>query len=559
MCGIAGIFRFDSRPVAEAELQQMCHVLNHRGPDDHGWIQRGAVGLGNTRLSILDLSPAGHEPLWNEDRSVAVVLNGEIYNFRELRADLVKRGHRFVSHSDTEVIVHLYEDLGSECISKLDGMFAVAIWDERNSRLLLARDRTGKKPLFYFASEEQIVFGSEIKALFAVEGVPRELCTEYLPEFLALGYVPTPRTLYRNIYQLEPATILIVERNGSRTFCKYWDLKFSPKRISETQAKEELRYLLKNAVARRLVADVPIGAFLSGGIDSSVIVALMSELCEKPVHTFCVGFDAGADWDERRYARLVADRYETEHRELVVGSQSIDLVEDLVRYHDQPFMDSSAVPTYLVSKFAREHVTVALTGDGGDELFAGYQRFRAVLLTEQIPDFCFGLAKKCAPLVKRLSAKQGRRLVRLLAGGGVQQSLRLWSLFPLFSAGLWQLSGESESSAAEVLRSREALYDNAAAETLLGRLLYCNFNDYLVNDLHVKVDRCTMANSLEARTPFMDTALIEFAAGLPDNLKLHGSSTNTSCGNRFGRNCREKSTTAGRRVLVFHLHHGLRS
>ena len=449
MCGIAGIFRFDSRPVAETELQQMCHVLNHRGPDDHGWIQRGIVGLGNTRLSILDLSPAGHQPLWNEDRSVAVVLNGEIYNFRELRADLVKRGHRFVSHSDTEVIVHLYEELGSECISKLDGMFAVAIWDERNSRLLLARDRTGKKPLFYFASEEQIVFGSEIKALFAVEGVPRELCTEYLPEFLALGYVPTPRTLYRNIYQLEPATILILERNGSRTFSKYWDLKFSSKRISETRAREELRYLLKNAVARRLVADVPVGAFLSGGIDSSVIVALMSELCEKPVNTFCVGFDAGADWDERRYARLVADRYETEHRELVVGSQSIALVEDLVRYHDQPFMDSSAVPTYLVSKFAREHVTVALTGDGGDELFAGYQRFRAVLLTEQIPDFCFGLAKMCAPLVKRMSAKQGRRLVRLLAGGGVQQSLRLWSLFPLFSAGLWQLSGDSESSVSE--------------------------------------------------------------------------------------------------------------
>ena len=198
---------------------------------------------------------------------------------------------------------------------------------------------------------------------------------------------------------------------------KYWDLKFSSKRISETRAREELRYLLKNAVARRLVADVPVGAFLSGGIDSSVIVALMSELCEKRVNTFCVGFDAGADWDERRYARLVADRYETEHRELVVGSQSIDLVEDLVRYHDQPFVDSSAVPTYLVSKFAREHVTVALTGDGGDELFAGYQRFRAVLLAEQIPDFCFGLAKKCAPLVKRLSAKQGRRLVRLLAGG----------------------------------------------------------------------------------------------------------------------------------------------
>ncbi len=227
---------------------------------------------------------------------------------------------------------------------------------------------------------------------------------------MALGYIPTPRTLYRNICQLDPATILSIEQNGSRTFSKYWDVKFSPKRISLSRAKEELRYLMKTAVARRLVADVPIGAFLSGGIDSSVIVALMSELCEQPVHTFCVGFEAGAEWDERRYARLIAGRYETEHRELVVGSQSVELVEDLVKYHDQPFVDSSAIPTYLVSKFAREHVTVALTGDGGDELFAGYQRFRAALIEEKIPDLFFGVAEKCVPLVKILSAKHGRTL-----------------------------------------------------------------------------------------------------------------------------------------------------
>ncbi len=525
MCGIAGIYRFDGKSVAETELQQMCHVLNHRGPDDHGWMQRGCVGLANTRLSILDLSQAGHQPLWNEDRSVAVVLNGEIYNFRELHADLVRRGHHFVSHSDTEVVVHLYEEFGSESISKLDGMFALAIWDDHNSRLLLARDRTGKKPLFYCASEKQIVFGSEIKALFAVEGVPRELCTEYLPEFLALGYIPTPRTLYRNICQLDPATVLSIEQNGSRTFFKYWDVTFSPKRISLSRAKEELRYLMKTAVARRLVADVPVGAFLSGGVDSSVIVALMAELCEQPVHTFCVGFEAGAQWDERRYARLIAGRYETEHRELVVGSQSVKLVEDLVKCHDQPFVDSSAIPTYLVSKFAREHVTVALTGDGGDELFAGYQRFRAALIEERIPDRLFSIGAQCAPLVKLLSARQGRKLVRLLAGGGVPQSVRLWSLFPLFAAGLWELNGEPGPTASDVLRSREALYENAAAETRLGRLLYCNFRDYLVNDLHVKVDRCSMAHSLEARAPFMDTAVIEFAARLPDDMKMRGSTT----------------------------------
>jgi asparagine synthase (glutamine-hydrolysing) len=527
MCGIAGIYRFDGKPVADIELQQMCHLLHHRGPDDRGWMRRGSVGLANTRLSILDLSPNGHQPIWNEDRSVAVVLNGEIYNFRKLRADLLKRGHRFVSHSDTEVIVHLYEEFGSDCVAKLDGMFALAIWDDRNARLLLARDRTGKKPLFYYISEKQIVFGSEIKALFAAADVPREVCDEYLPEFLALGYVPSPRTLYRNICQLDPATVLSVEQDGSQAFSKYWNLKFSPKRISLARAKEELKYLLKAAVERRLVADVPVGAFLSGGIDSSVVVALMSELCDQPVHTFCVGFAAGAEWDERRYARLVAGRYQTEHRECVVGPQSVELLEALVKYHDQPFVDSSAIPTYLVSKFAREHVTVALTGDGGDELFAGYQRFRAALMSERIPDFWLRMGAKLAPFVKLVSPEHARKLMRICAANGVTASLRLWSLFPLFSAGLWKSSNSSADSGSlsAILSSREELYRTADAGTDLGRLLYCNFHDYLLNDLHVKVDRCSMANSLEARSPFMDTAVIEFAAGLPDDLKLRGATT----------------------------------
>jgi asparagine synthase (glutamine-hydrolysing) len=527
MCGIAGIYRFDGKPVAEVELQQMCHLLNHRGPDDRGWMRCGSVGLANTRLSILDLSANGHQPIWNEDRTVAVVLNGEIYNFRELRKDLVKHGHQFVSHSDTEVIVHLYEEFGAECIAKLDGMFAVAIWDDRNARLLLARDRTGKKPLFYYMSEKQIVFASEIKALFAADDVPRQLCDEYLPEFLALGYIPTPRTLYRNVGQLDPATVLSVEQNGSRTFSKYWNLTFSPKRISLARAKEELRYLLKAAVARRSVADVPVGAFLSGGIDSSVIVALMSELCDQPVHTFCVGFAAGAEWDERRYARVVAGRYQTEHRECVVGPQSVELLEKLVQYHDQPFVDSSAIPTYLVSKFAREHVTVALTGDGGDELFAGYQRFRAALLIENVPDFWLGIGAKLAPLVKLVSPKHARQFLRISAAVGVPGCLRLWSLFPLCSAALWESSstaGDAESLS-EILSSREELYRTADAGSDLSRLLHCNFHDYLVNDLHVKVDRCSMASSLEARSPFMDTAVIEFAAALPDDLKLRGITT----------------------------------
>ncbi len=527
MCGIAGIYRFNGKPVAEVEPRQMCHLLNHRGPDDRGWMHRGSVGLANTRLSILDLSANGHQPMWNEDRSVAVVLNGEIYNFRELRADLVKRGHQFVSHSDTEVIVHLYEEFGPECISKLDGMFALAIWDDRNARLLLARDRTGKKPLFYYISEKQIVFGSEIKALFAAVGVPRELCDEYLPEFLALGYIPTPRTLYRNVCQLDPATVLLIDQNGRRTFSKYWNLKFHPKRISLARAKEELRYLLKAAIARRLVADVPVGAFLSGGIDSSVVVALMSELCDRPVHTFCVGFTAGAEWDERRYARLVADRYKTEHRECVVGPQSVELLEELVKYHDQPFVDSSAIPTYLVSKFAREHVTVALTGDGGDELFAGYQRFRAALMAERIPQSWLGTGGKLAPLVKPFSPKHARNLMRMSAARAVPSSLRLWSLFPLFSAGLWDscTSSADSDSVSAILASREELYRTADAGSDLSRLLHCNFHDYLVNDLHVKVDRCSMANSLEARSPFMDTAVIEFAAALPDDFKLRGATT----------------------------------
>ena len=525
MCGIAGIFRFDGKPVVEAELRHMCRLLHHRGPDDHGWMRQETVGLANTRLSIVDLSPNGHQPIWNEDQSVAVVLNGEIYNFRELREDLLKRGHHFRSHADTEVIVHLYEELGEGCISKLDGMFAIAIWDSHKRRLLLARDRTGKKPLYYYVSGEQIVFGSEIKAVFAAEGVPREIQEEYLPEFLALGYIPTPRTLYRHIRQLDPATVLLVEGNGAKTSRRYWQLALDPKPISPARAKEELRYLLKKAVSRRLVADVPVGAFLSGGIDSSVIVALMAELSDQPVHTFCVGFDTGAEWDERRYARQIAEKYGTEHREFVVGPQSISLIEKLVRHHDHPFMDSSAIPTYLVCKAAREYVTVALTGDGGDELFAGYQRFRGALIAEHIPGAWFALSAKLAPLVRRISSKHGRKFARFTAAGDSPLALRLWTLFPLFSANLWQSEDASDATVGDILGGRAELYHRADAATALGRLLYCNFHDYLVNDLHVKVDRCSMANSLETRSPFMDTALIEFAATLPDNLKLRRGST----------------------------------
>jgi asparagine synthase (glutamine-hydrolysing) len=525
MCGIAGILNFDGLPVDEAQMAQMCHLLRHRGPDDAGWFVQGALGIANTRLKIIDLSQSAHQPIFNEDRSVAVVLNGEIYNYRELRSELLKRGHVFRSQSDTEVIVHLYEEHGADCVEKLDGMFALAIWDTARRRLLLARDRVGKKPLFYYASATCIVFASEIKALFAQPAVPRTIDTKALPVLLAFGYVPCPGSIYSGIRQLGPGSWLTINQNGRLEQHQYWDIRPQPRRISTHDAREGLRRHLESAVQKRLVSDVPLGIFLSGGVDSSIIAAVASRLTPTPVRTFTVGFEGAPDFDERGYARLVAERLGTEHQELVVGRQSAGLVEELVRAHDQPFMDSSAIPTYLVSQLAREYVTVILNGDGGDEMFAGYRWFQAALAAAKSPNILLRVLGMAAGPMRALRPDVARILARFAASTDVEPELRLWALTPMFSNRLWEALRPEYADPECVLHHARELVKQAAGFTPLSRLLYFALKDYLLNDLNVKMDRCTMAHGLEARSPFLDTKLIEFVATLPDSMKLHGTRT----------------------------------
>jgi len=383
MCGIAGIVGRDGETVATEQVRRMTDALVHRGPDDEGIYAQGAVGLGMRRLSIIDLS-GGRQPIHNEDESVWVVFNGEIYNFPELRTDLESRGHRFYTHTDTEVIVHLYEEMGADFVSKLRGMFAIALYDLNRRSLLLARDRLGKKPLHYALEEGRLLFGSEIKALLAVAPGLAQMDPQGILQFLYFGYIPEPRTAFKPIQKLPPGHLLEF-RNGQARVRRYWDLPaygtYEPK--SEEECLEELERRLDEAVRVRLISDVPLGALLSGGVDSSVVVALMARNSSRPVKTFSISFPH-ADFNEAEYARAVAEQFATEHHEFVVEPDIEQTLTYLTSMMEEPFGDSSMVPTYHVCRMARQHVTVALSGDGGDELFAGYDRYQVHIDREKI-------------------------------------------------------------------------------------------------------------------------------------------------------------------------------
>jgi len=524
------------RPVAEPALSAMTDSLRHRGPD-HGATYRsgdGTTGLGFRRLSIIDLRAVANQPVGNEDGSVQLVFNGEIYNFQHLRKELVASGHVFRSHSDSEVIVHLYEELGDRAIDRLDGMFAIALWDERRGRLLLARDRAGKKPLFTYATHDRVVFASEPKALLAHPDLNLEVDAETIPYYFLYGYVPHPQTVYRGVRHVEPGTVVTFERNGQQTQRRYWQLTFpgphatsaSP---SRADAARRVRELVTSAVERRLVADVPLGAFLSGGIDSTIIVGLMSRLLKEPVRTFTLGFAGDSDFDETAVARSTAARFGTRHTEFKVQPSAIDLLDTLVYHHDGPFADSSAIPTYLVSKLTREHVTVALTGDGGDEVFAGYLRFGAALAADRVPSWASAAASTLlsvlpTPRNERQLLARGRRFVRA-AQLPRQQRLVAWA--GAFHDDLGVLLGLGSSLDDSPVDVCHHIRDLAGVEgaSPLNQLLAANFHSYLHDDLLVKADRMTMANSLESRSPFLDRELMEYVAGLPDRFKLDGRTT----------------------------------
>lgn len=536
MCGICGELRFDGRPPGAGELLAMREQLVHRGPDSDGLFidDRGGCGLAFRRLRIIDLTPNASQPMANEDGSVQIVFNGEIYNFGTLRAGLVDRGHRFRSQSDTETIVHLYEEKGADCVDDLDGMFAMAIWDARARRLVLARDRVGKKPLFIYRDARRLAFASEIKAFFVHPDIPIDVDPDAIPYYFIHGYVPGPSTFYRHVRQLEPGTVLTVDADGQTASRRYWRFALPPAqsvaRVDAAAAAAGVRERLTRAVERRLVSDVPLGAFLSGGLDSTIVVGLMSGLMKEPVKTFSIGFEGDAAYDETRFARLAAERFKTDHTEFRVTPSAIDLIDTLVWHHDGPFGDSSAIPTSIVSRLTREKVTVVLTGDGGDELFAGYMRFYAALLSERIPPALgtaasAALGRLPAPARDRHWLARAQRFAAPL-GRPIDERVTAWN--SLFFGDLSRLL---RRDFVESLTPIDPLHYLAAERPLLegrstlARLLHANFTSYLADDLLVKTDRCTMASSLEARSPFLDRELVEYAAALPDDLKLRGRQT----------------------------------
>jgi len=526
------------QPIDEAAGRRMTSLLWHRGPDGEGTLVRDRLGLsrypsvflGHRRLKIIDLSDAARQPLPNEERTIWVVFNGEIYNFCGLRDELQRAGHTFHSRSDTETIVHAYEEFGDEFVRRLDGMFAFALWDEQRGRLVLARDRSGKKPLFYVFDGQRLTFASEIKALLVCPWIKREIASEHIPEFLTYGYVPTPRTLYRDVYHVPPGSYLVVDEGGLKGPQRYWELRFSdrPKErtFSVASAAKRVRELLTEAVARRLVSDVPLGALLSGGLDSSIVVGVMSQLLKEPVRTFTVGFTDDLSYDERPFAAIAAKHFGTNHTELVVRADAVSILEVLLWHHDQPYVDSSAIPTYLVSKLARQYVTVALNGDGGDEVFAGYERFLAALLAERLPAVLTPLGRAAArwfPNGHGYSSPR-RRMQRFFADAytPVEDRYIGWTSYTDFATLAMLLTPDLRAGLVpeRLQPSIPEWHAKASKLPLLQRLLYLNFVTYLCDDLHVKMDRMSMANSLEARSPILDTALVEFAASLAPDMKI---------------------------------------
>jgi len=520
MCGIAGIVSSDlTDRIEPATIRRMCDSIAYRGPDEEGIFTKGNTGLGMRRLSIIDLA-GGHQPVFNEDRSVWVVYNGEIYNFPELRRELENRGHRFSTHTDTEVIVHLYEEMGADCVQKLRGMFAFALWDERNSRLLMARDRLGKKPLHYAWRGGRLLFGSEIKALLAVAPELAELNREALLQYFYFGYIPDPLTAFVPILKLAPGHLLEMERGEIRVR-RYWDLPeygtYSPK--SEEECLEELEHRLADAVRIRLISDVPLGALLSGGTDSSTIVALMAGACSGPVKTFSIGFRQ-EEFNEAPYAKLVAERFGTEHHELILEPDIVQTVELLTRSLEEPFGDSSMLPTYLVSRLARQHVTVALSGDGGDELFAGYERYHIHLNGRSyrwLPEWA-GRFYRQVVFDKLPRGTPGRGLAYSISLPWAERYAEGISLLPYQRR--MAILAEDFAAISDPLDLVRDYLGKAPGHEALSGLLYLDTKTYLPGDILTKVDRMSMLNSLEARVPMLDHVFVEWVTGLKAEWKM---------------------------------------
>jgi asparagine synthase (glutamine-hydrolysing) len=527
MCGIAGVAASDAQARPDAEiLRRMCSALIHRGPDDEGVYTSAGVGIGMRRLSVIDVA-GGQQPVHNEDRNVWTVFNGEIYNFQELRGELETHGHKFYTHSDTEVLVHLYEEFGSDFVKHLNGMFAIALWDERRKSLLLARDRLGEKPLFYGLDKGVLYFASEIKAIFAVNSELAQVHPKALVQYLDFGYIPDPFSAFTAIKKL-PSGYLMEFCAGEVTLRRYWDVPrydtYFP--ASEEECLGELEERLSASVRNRMVADVPLGAFLSGGVDSSIIVAMMSRAGSGPVKTFSIGFRAD-EFNETPYAKIVAQAFGTEHHEIILEPDIGRTVERLTSSLEEPFGDSSMLPTYYVSQMARERVTVALSGDGGDELFAGYDRYliqadRAIY--ERIPESARSFYRaKIFPHVPR--NMKGRRLSFNASLSWPARYVDELSFLPGFERDMPLLAPEFRrllDRSDEDLNALRNCFADSPATDPVSQLLYVDTKTYLAGDILTKVDRMSMLNSLEVRSPMLDHEFVEWVAGLSVNWKLRG-------------------------------------
>lgn len=531
MCGIAGILQLDGSAPSKEVLVKMTRTLSHRGPDGEGFYLKGAVGLGHRRLSIIDLSDAGRQPIGNEDGSIWITYNGEIYNFQNIRTVLESRGHQFTSHTDSEVIVHAYEEWGIDCLQKFNGMFSFALWDGKRKNLWLARDRLGIKPLFYCQLPQAILFASEIKAILEFPLVQRQMDLQALAYFLSLNYTPAPFTLFKSIRQILPAHFALIGMNGQVKHKQYWDVHYQEEPYTKNGQEylEEFDRLLQDSIKLRLVSDVPFGAFLSGGIDSSTVSYWMAKNLSEPLKTFTIGFDEPS-YDEMDYARKTAKTIGSEHHEQIVKAQAAEILPKIVWHAEEPTADSSMVAVYYLSQMTRQHVTMVQSGDGADEILAGYETYPATLMQKyylQLPGF---IRKKIiAPLVNSLPSSDAKvsldaKLKRFIAGADLRGEIVHGTWRMIFNSDerqqLLEPLWDQEGSRNNFLDLFQQYFDQTDARQPLNRLLYVDTRLYLPNDMLVKVDRMSMAHGLEAREPFLDYRLVEFAAALPPNLKL---------------------------------------
>lgn len=528
MCGICGQLNFEpNRPVAAGQLERMNQTLTHRGPDEDGFYLKAPVGLAMRRLSIIDIS-TGRQPIRNEDGTVQVVYNGEIYNFLEIRKELEAKGHRFITNSDTEVIAHLYEEAGEAFVHRLNGMFAIALWDEREHKLLLVRDRLGIKPLYYYADRDRLVFGSEIKALLEAD-IPRVIDEEALSHYLALGYIPAPWSIFKGVRKLPPGHLLRAEAGAVKAEA-WWTLPVETDTVDrpEQELVEELRALLADAVKIRLISDVPLGVFLSGGVDSSAIVAMMAKAASGPVRTFSIGFSQKS-FSELEFARKIASHFGTRHEELEIRPEPREILPKLADAFDEPFADSSAIPTWYVSNLARRSVTVALGGDGGDELFGGYETYAAykwASVYRRLPAF---LGEGLVPaVVRRLPVSdtkvsfdyKAKRFVAFARRTPVEAHFGWTGKFDATERET--LLADGVARGAGPMNLFRETFESFGGEDVLARLMKVDTKIYLPDDILVKVDRMSMANSLEVRPPLLDYRIVEWAARLPSALKVRG-------------------------------------